>query len=260
MLWHLCTCSPQVSHVEPTSKIPCPPSKLNIKPSTQPVSNRHRNIFQASDLIAGNSSITENIVLEEHFSKQHVKDARSLFKKMLNRSSIIIERSQNKHKEPPLVKPNSNTVEAFADLTSDSTSDSTVSGMKNKPLYIVGQQVLCNFCNHGQWCPGSITSSTSGSDSGHRYHIHYDDGDTEEDREEAAIMEVPDESRSIIHFPYQVGDLVLGNYEEKGIWFEGRLSSFEADGEDILFDIEYLDGDVDYSIPASCIIHAKKAE
>lgn len=277
-------CMYQVSNAEAT-KVPCPPSRLNIKPSTQPpASSRNRNIFQASELIA-ESNNAENIILQEHFSKQHVKDSRNLFRNMMTRSSTIIEKSLKNDCDDSTAKP-SNLINLADSVTDDTgaaassadtrgevrattTTDDRATdtdGAKISQLYTVGQRILCNYCNHGQWCPGiisstSASSSVSVSDGRHiLYDIHYDDGDTEEGREEEAIREIPDESSSIVHFPFHVGDQVLGNYEEKGIWFEGVLSSFEVEGEDILFDIEYLDGDMDYSIAADCIIHAKKVE
>jgi hypothetical protein len=57
-----------------------------------------------------------------------------------------------------------------------------------------------------------------------------------------------------------VGDLILGNYEEKGIWFEGVLTSFALDGQDMFFSVEYFDGDVEENIAGSCVILASKGE
>jgi hypothetical protein len=196
-------------------------------------------------------------VLQEHFSKEDVKGARGVFRQLLERSSAIIEQTRaypTPHQQKEGLK---------ATQTDLPWNRATVEAREQPNLYAVGDRVLCNYCNHGQWCPGTIASSRSGG----RYDISYDDGDTEQDREEEAVMPRPGPHQAINHFSHRVGDRVLGNYDGRGIWFEGVLAMVVQEGEgdeqggegggECLYDVEYFDGDVEYGIPATCLILAR---
>jgi hypothetical protein len=234
-------------------------------------------IIDASDFISeNNKSILNAEMIQEHLTRQDVKQARKLFVSLMSRSNNII--SNNKPPPPPpatladfvenkeeiILKNN------YSDRDNDDNiADSGVlyevketaemigadiqcseSICEHINIYSSGMKVLCNYGNHGQWCPGTVTSSKAGG----VYDIQYDDGDVEDSREEDAIMNIPTESDSIIHFEYKVGDSVLGNFESKGIWFEGVLKAVNGEAPVISFDVEYNDGDVECQIAADCVI------
>ena len=212
----------------------------------KPVSNRNRNIFHAADLIKESNRDDKpgKSVLREHFSKQDVKEARNLFRNMMCRSLNIIENSSQSEVSSAHVNERSN--------DGAMNEQCPESDIVPNNRYSIGQHVLCNYCNHGQWCPGTIADVSSTG----MYMIHYEDGDVEEDREESSIMTIPDIDRIIEPSSFQLGDKILGNYEEKGIWFEGIITSIVVEGQGMLCDIEYLDGDVETSVPGKLIVHA----
>jgi len=246
------------------AKVPCPPSRNHLKRSTEPVVRRHRNIIQAADMLAQLNDTHAPVVMQEHFSKDHVKGARQLFQKLLSRSAGIIENTRpiedniednrdDAAGEDPLMSNSGMTEQGVEDTAPVTAKEDGPTIVSKKNRFAVGDRVLCNYCDNGQWCPGVITRSAEGG----VYDVLYDDGDQEEGREEAAVMALPSESDSCSS--YRVGDLIFGNYDAKGIWFEGIVTMCvqEEGGDEVLFDVEYSDGDVEYGIPSSCLMTQK---
>jgi hypothetical protein len=248
------------SHTTEQGKTPHPPSRTHSKPSAQPISSRNRTIFEASNFIAQNSK-TDAIVMQEHFSKQHVKDARKLFQSMLSRSSEIIENTRKQYSGDDNTALMTSEVQVGREErveTEDKTNPPQVELVMTEKddspnKYAVGDCILGNFSSNGQWCPGKITRSATGG----IYDILYDDGDKEDDRPESAIMSLPSTANNDSLF--KVGDLIFGNYDNVGIWFEGEVTMFvqednSENGSILLYDVEYCDGDVEYGIPGSCLM------
>ena len=256
----------QISCAEP-AKVPCPPCRIkSSKPSS---TTRERNIFQASDLINLKlENAGDKATVHEHFTRKDVKEARSLFSTLMSRSSAIIQNIQSNAiefncRDAPsheIAKScnDHNDVDEEIENSSDTPAKKSIAPNQQADegtKYAVGEKVLCNFCNHGQWCPGTVTEVAPDN----LYSVLYDDGDLEENRPSAAIMKIPDEKRTIDFASFRVGDTILGNYDEKGIWFEGIVKSVfvDEDSNEMLCDVEYCDGDVEYDIPGKNIIHAK---
>lgn len=236
-------CSSNDKAPRPSSALkPCPPrEKANSKHATP---TRARNICHASDFIAENSqedNCLSSPELTEHFSKNDVKEQRSLFKNLLLRSNEIIRQTAVEK----VIPSHDHDQEGSVTSGKESYFEDVVGNQYN-----VGDKVICNFCDEGQWCPGTIVECRTGG----LYDIQYDDGDFESNRNERAIRKAPNESVSIVHFPHCVGTKVLGNFEEMGIWFEGILSAINKDGEKITFDVDYIDGDTEYEISGKHII------
>lgn len=239
------------------SQSPRAPSGQRLRPSAPPVSCRHRNVFAASDLIAAESE--SGVVLQEHFSKQEVKEARSLFKKMMTRSSAIIEKCRVNCSEAEDASVGD---VKMSDDGPAVTIKTEVEATREQSLYSVGQRILCNYFGHGQWCQGTVTRVTEcvEPEDSTLYDVRYDDGDEEERRNEAALMPIPRPVSGDDGHHFQTGQLILGNFEEKGIWFEGVISGVfvpeEGDESEVMFDVQYTDGDVEYDIPGACITPA----
>lgn len=244
------------------AKVPCPPSRVHMKRSTEPGIRRHRNVFQAADMIAWSNDPHAPAVMQEHFSKDHVKGARQLFQKLLSRTASIIENTRptdptiavncrdDASGGDSLVSNTGATEEGGGDMANTTVKEEYPLPESKENRFAVGDRVLCNYCDNGQWCPGVITLGAEGG----LYDVLYDDGDQEEGREEAAVMALPSESGC--SSSYRVGDLIFGNYDAKGIWFEGVVTMCvqEEGGDEVLFDVEYSDGDVEYGVPSSCLM------
>lgn len=233
---------------------PHPPPHTRARPSSQPASARKRHVFQASEVIAQNRQDEA----QEHFSKQHIKGARAVFQSLLARSSLIIASSRS---APAAGTGEATGTEDHAHAEEQVEQQEMQEVEKNK--FAVGDRVLCNFCDHGQWCPGEVTGAQGGL-----YDVLYDDGDAEEARPAAALMWVPGSWRSTPSprpaSSWRAGDQVLGNYDCKGIWFEGVLTRVVQEegegeeGEELLFDVEYSDGDAEYGVPRGCLVLAHR--
>lgn len=95
------------------------------------------------------------------------------------------------------------------------------------------------FClDDGQWCKGKITMNSNDGN----YGVRYDDGVAEG----VSI----DKIRRIIDVSFQVGDIVEGNYRERGNFYKGKISSDKGDGT---YDILYDDGESETDVRKECI-------
>lgn len=95
------------------------------------------------------------------------------------------------------------------------------------------------FClDDGQWCKGKITMNSKDGN----YGVRYDGGIVEG----VSI----DKIRRIIDVFFQVGDIVEGNYRERGNFYKGKISSDKGDGT---YDILYDDGESETDVRKECI-------
>jgi hypothetical protein len=114
-------------------------------------------------------------------------------------------------------------------------------------LFMEGDKVLCDFADQGQWCPGVIARSKLDG----LYDVNYFDGDTEADKEESKIIEMPDQNPLVYKYDFHIGDKVLCNYQGRGIWFAGVIKNYKKThtmGDFVSFDIEYSDGDIEREV------------
>jgi hypothetical protein len=114
-------------------------------------------------------------------------------------------------------------------------------------LFMEGDKVLCDFADQGQWCPGVIARSKLDG----LYDVNYFDGDTEADKEESKIIEMPDQNPLVYKYDFHIGDKVLCNYQGRGIWFAGVINNYKKThtmGDFVSFDIEYSDGDIEREV------------
>ncbi len=104
----------------------------------------------------------------------------------------------------------------------------------------VGERVQGNYKGVGIWYPGKIASIASGL-GGALFTINYDDGDVES---------VP-ASRVQRPFSFKVGDVIEGNYQGCGSFYQGKIAAGPNDEGN--YSIDYDDGDKEKNVNPSLI-------
>ena len=137
-----------------------------------------------------------------------------------------------------------------------------VSDPSGSVAFQVGDKIEADFAGEGTYFPGQVAVIHSNG----TLDISYDDGDEEREipatrvrlldsklpREQTASTDAA--AKSALGSPtFSVGESIEGNFAAQGTWFPGKIGAVNADGT---FNIDYVDGDAEESVPAHLIRYA----
>jgi hypothetical protein len=104
-----------------------------------------------------------------------------------------------------------------------------------------GDRVEGRFDETGEWFPGVIAVANGDT----TYDIRYDDGDFEKAKTMSEIRRLKS---------FRMGDRVVGNFDEAGVWFPGTIAAANDDGT---YNIRYVDQDFEAGVDPSNIRETK---